>query len=91
MKVRDLIKILQSLDPESSVSFSLGRDDEYRAQCAKAELARGDCFECLNIDRIEIYDDGNLWADIVLELSNLLYMGEAAEEFDEQYVKKERN
>ena len=30
-----------------------------------------------------------MWADIVLEQSNLGYLDEEAEKFDEQYIKKE--
>ena len=43
MKVGDLIKVLQGLNPESSFTLSLGRDDEYRIKCAKAELTCGEC------------------------------------------------
>ena len=92
MKVGDLIKVLQGLNPESSFTLSLGRNDEYRTKCAKAELTCGDCLGYLAVDRIEIYPDeggSEMWADIVLEQSNLGYLDEEAEKFDEQYIKKE--
>ena len=91
MKVGDLIKVLQGLNPESSFTLSLGRDDEYRTKCAKAELTCGDCLGYLAVDRIEIYPDeggSEMWADIVLEQSNLGYLDEEADKFDEQYQKR---
>ena len=92
MKVGDLIKVLQGLNPESSFTLSLGRDDEYRTKCAKAELTCGDCLGFLAIDRIEIYpiEDGDgVWADIILEQDNIVYLDEKADKFDEQYLKKD--
>jgi len=90
MKAKDLIRVLQGLDPESSVTLSIGRDDEYRKKCAKAELATGDCLGFLAIDRIEIYpNEGGkeMWADIVLEQNNLGYFEEEAARFDTIYSK----
>jgi hypothetical protein len=92
MKVGDLIKVLQGLNPESSVTLSLGRDDEYRTLCAKAELAYGECLGFLTVDRIEIYPNAcgpDLYADIVLEQDNIRYLDEAAKEFDEKFKAKE--
>ena len=90
MKVGDLIKVLQGLNPECSFTLSLGRDDEYRTKCAKAELTCGDCLGFLAVDRIEIYPDkggSGTWADIVLEQDNLGYLDKEADNFDEQYQK----
>ena len=92
MKAKDLIRVLQGLDPESHVTLSLGRDDEYRKKCAKAELATGDCLGFLAVDKIEIHpDEGgkDMWADIVLEQNNLGYLEEEAEKFDKMYSKNE--
>ena len=92
MKVGDLIKVLQGLNPESSFSLSLGRDDKYRTKCAKAELTCGDCLGFLVVDRIEIYpEEGgpDMWADIVLEQNNLISLDKEADKFDEQYLKKD--
>lgn len=92
MKAKDLIRVLQGLDPESHVTLSLGRDDEYRKKCAKAELATGDCLGFLAVDKIEIHpDEGgkDMWADIVLEQNNLGYFEEEAEKFDKMYSKNE--
>lgn len=90
MKAKDLIRVLQGLDPESHVTLSIGRDDEYRKKCAKAELATGDCLGFLAVDKIEIHpDEGgkDMWADIVLEQNNLGYLEEEAEKFDKMYSK----
>ena len=90
MKAKDLIKILQGVDPESVVSLSLGREQEYRDLCAKAELAIGDCLNFLTIDRVEIYEDSDepeIWAEIVLKQDNILCLEDNAEKFDEQYKK----
>ena len=92
MKAKYLIRVLQGLDPESHVALSLGRYEEYREQCAKAELAVGECLEYLDVDKIEIHpDEGgkDMWADIVLEQSNLGFLEKAAEEFDKMYSKNE--
>ena len=72
--------------------LSLGRDDEYRTKCAKAELTCGDCLGFLAVDRIEIYPEeggSEMWADIVLKQSNLSLLNEEAGRFDEQYLKKD--
>ena len=72
--------------------LSLGRDDEYRTKCAKAELICGDCLGYLTVDRIEIYIDGGgseMLGNIVLEQTNLCYLDEEADKFDEQYLKKD--
>lgn len=92
MNVGDLIKALQGLNPESRFTLSLGRDDEYRTMCAKAELTCGECLGNLAVDRIEIYIDyvdSEMYADIVLEQSNIVYLDEEADKFDEQYLKKD--
>ena len=86
MKAKDLIKVLQALDPEKGVSFSLGRDQEYRDKCAKAELICGDCLGFLAIDKIEFHDEGDdMWCDIVLKQDNLCYLDDEADKFDEKY------
>ena len=92
MKVCNLIKALQGLDPEASFTLSLGRDDEYRIKCAKVELVCGECLGYLGVDRIEIYPDKEdgvgMYVDLVLEQINVNYLSEKADKFDEQYLKK---
>lgn len=93
MKVKKLIRILQALDPESFVTLSLGRDDEYRKKCAKAELITGDCLEYLDIDRVEIYTDAKeeICADIIVKQNNLIYFEEEASKFDKKYQMKDES
>ena len=95
MKVKKLIRILQALDPESFVTLSLGRDEEYRNMCAKAEIITGDCLDYLDIDRIEFYsgaeDPEEIWADIVLKQNNLIYFEEEAAKFDKKYQMKDES
>lgn len=95
MEVKKLIRILQALDPESFVTLSLGRDDEYRKKCAKAELITGDCLEYLDIDRVEIYtdaeDSGEIWADIIVKQNNSIYFEEEASKFDKKYQMKDES
>ena len=88
MKAKDLIKVLQSVDPESEVTMTLGRSDEYRDTCAKAELVCGECLEFLSIDKVEVHSSKGsteVWADIVLEQYNLPYLEDEAGKFDEKY------
>lgn len=92
MKAKDLIRVLQGLDPESTITLSLGRDDDYREQCAKAELATEECLCYLDVDKIEIYpEDGgkDMWADIVLRQSNFGFLDKEAAKFDKMYSKNE--
>ena len=92
MKAKDLIRVLQGLDPESTITLSLGRDDEYREKCAKAELAEGECLGFLAVDKIEVYPENggeDMWADIVLEQNNLGLLDEEAAKFDKMYSKNE--
>ena len=86
MKAKDLIRVLQALAPESSVSFALGNNNEYREKCAKAELVSGGCLEYLSVDSVEFHDDdGELWCDIILRQNNLYDLDDTAHRFDEKY------
>ena len=92
MKAKDLIRVLQGLDPESTITLSLGRNDDYREQCAKAELAAGECLGYLAVDKIEIHPENggeDMWADIVLEQNNIGLLDEEAAKFDKMYSKNE--
>ena len=89
MKSKDLIRILQIVDPESCVTFTLGKNEEYREKCAKAQLADGGCLDNLVIDYVNIYTDEEIWSDIVLKQENLIYFDESAQKFDKIYLKQE--
>ena len=88
MKAKDLIKVLQAVNPESDVTLSLGNvNDKYREQCAKAELVSGECLDFLVVDAAVIRDDGsdNLWCDIIVRQDNIFNLGAEADRFDEKY------
>lgn len=90
MKAKDLIRILQGLEPDTNVIFGVGRYPEYRQLCAKAELAAGDCLEYLVADKVEIYvEDGEdeEMCKIILAQGNYTDLASAAEEYDEQIKK----
>lgn len=93
MKAKDLIRILQGLEPDATVLFEVGRYEEYRKLCAKAELAKGDCLTCFDVDKVEIFvnggeDDGEL-CNIILDQCCFMDLNAAAKEYDEQIEKKQ--
>lgn len=87
MNAKNLIRVLQGLDPDCNISLSLGRDDDYRNKCAKAELTIGDCLGYLDVDKIEIYnaEDNGMWVDIVLKQDGIIHLEDEAAKFDEMY------
>ena len=86
MKAKNLIRVLQTLDPESGVSLSLGNNNEYREKCAKAELFSGGCLSNLSVDSVEFHDDdGELWCDIIVLQNNLYDLEDTAKRFDEKF------
>lgn len=92
MKAKDLIKILNSVNPDSEISLTLGtdRDYEYRKECAKAELVSEECLNFLVIDKVVINNDGkdgdDLWADIVLKQDNIIRLNDFVRDFDKIYT-----
>ena len=92
MKVKDLIKILNSVNPDSEIGLTLGTDGdyEYRKDCAKAELVSGQCLNFLVIDKVVINDDNkdgyDLWADIVLKQDNIIDLNDFVRDFDKIYT-----
>lgn len=86
MKAKDLIRVLQALDPESGVSLSLGNNNEYREKCAKAELVSSGCLECLSVDTVVFHNDyDELWCDLILRQNNICYLDDTAQRFDEKF------
>lgn len=97
MKVAELVKILQGMDPELSIGFSVGRDnnDEYRRKCAKAELVYGEILYNLDVDRIEVYPEDKLddsRYEIVLKQVNFppSDFEQISKKFDNLYTKNEK-
>ena len=91
MKVKDLIKVLQSVDPESELSLEVGYDKEYREKCAKAELAEGECLNYFYIDQINICEGFNdcrsiLYATAIL-FQTKVNLADGVKVFNEMYAK----
>jgi len=95
MKNKDLIRVLQALDPEQEVTFSLGSGVEsaHRTMCAKAELMDGECLKYLNVSSINITmdetDQSVAIADVILFCDNYpdKLLEETAERYDEEFGK----
>lgn len=90
MTAKELIRILQIMEPDTTVTFSVGRNDEYRALCARAELATVGSLGYMTVDKIDIYPDDEIMIDIVLKSASFDLEGEASE-FDRKYTKIEED
>ena len=91
MKVKDLAKILEGMNPESDITFTLGKDDEYRETCSKVQLLEGECLDYLDVVKVQYFPENNnnpSWADIVLEQYNWIDLDKKAEDFDIIYKLK---
>ena len=81
-----LIKLLQTVDPESNVSFTVGRTPEERKQYAMAELLEGDLLEYVYAHHVEIGLDGNSpCLDIHLLQDNWKSLEGIGEKFKEKF------
>ena len=94
MKAKELIKILESVSPESEVVLGIGRygDDRYRRQCAKAELMLGECLDYLVIDCVCIHKsdgDDEPWANIILAQNNVSNLSDVEHDFDLEHNSEE--
>lgn len=92
MKARQLIKILEAVDPESEVSLQIGsdKDQTYRDLCAMAELTDGECLSFLKISEAKIYeDDEKTCVSLTLQQWNYSDLESAAADFGETYKKKD--
>ena len=101
MKAKDLIKILQSVHPESDVFFSIGKfeEEEKRDIIAKSQLVSGnDPLTCLEVVKAEIVsrdpidDEDTYGADLILD--TFVYpspqgLWDDAEDFDKLYKKQD--
>ena len=89
MKNKDLIKILQALDPEDKLIFQLGISDSVRTDIAKAAVMEPCILETLVISKVEIlFDqkDEEPFANIILHSAENVYMNKLR--FDEKYGEK---
>ena len=92
MKAKELIRVLQAVDPNSDVIASVGHNDENRALCAKAELMTGECISVLTVGSVEILGaEGGceMYAILLLDQENVDDLWDTAEEFDKLYQKRE--
>ena len=75
MTAGQMIKILQAVEPETSVCFTIGErytdgGSEYRKKCAKVQLEEGNCLGWLEAMRADIFtcqSDEPLQIDFILE------------------------
>ena len=97
MKVKNLIKLLELCDPEDDVLVNLGADGdaEYRRNCAKVELASGECLNYMKINDAIIYRDEDSEEEtlcIIINAEQSNYPKEAFEnaikEFEEKYQER---
>lgn len=90
MKAKELIKVLEAVNPESEVGLQIGgyggAGEEYRDMCAKVQIESGECLDYLHIDYAVIHDAGDMWVNLVLRQSNYAEsdMSDIAKEFDEK-------
>lgn len=95
MKAKELIKVLEAVNPESEVGLQIGGYDnageEYRDMCAKVQIESGECLDYLRIDYAIIHDDDDVWVNLVLRQNNYndSDMPDIAKKFDEKYNAKE--
>lgn len=92
MKAKELIKVLQAVDPESDVLAAVGMNSIYREMYAKAELVTKECLSVLRVDSIEILgEEGGCEMSATLNLMqvNVDNLCETAELFDRLYQRRE--
>ena len=90
MKIGQLVKILQAADPYKEVFLQLGEDDKYRDQCAKVEIAHGECLGFLRLDKVKIWQEPNgkdTYFDLILKQDNWPdeAFAQVNNEFDEKH------
>lgn len=88
MKIGQLVKILQTANPNDEVSLSLGEDIRYRAKCAKAELEECECLGCLSLEKVEIGQEynGETYYELILKDNyDESCLDKVTQEFDKKY------
>lgn len=90
MKNKDLIKILQALDPEDKPLFQLGRDDSDRIDIAKAAVVEPCILDILDIGKVEILldstNDDKPFANVILDSAENVSI--TVNRFNEKYGKE---
>ena len=88
MKAKDLIRILNSVEPDAEVRFSLGKAEkqEYRNLCAEAELLQGECLQNMTSTGAEVdLFEGALFLTIILEQDYYDDLDWVKKEFDKNF------
>ena len=91
MKAKNLIKLLQNVDPDMDVTFRVGRNYIDRERHAKAEVVHS-CF-LYNLEAVELNidfdenEDDPYFAEVVLENKEENFI-ENAKDFDKYYERK---
>ena len=93
MRPKNLIDLLSNLNPNVNVTFKLGNDDDYRLQCAKAEIIDNECLAYLDVESLSVYPgdaSGNPeCAFLILKEWNYeSNLNKVAAEFNATYEKK---
>lgn len=88
MKNRDLIRLLQMLEPDEEVTFDVGMNAEDKEIIAKAAVVDNSELECMIIHNVSVYPeaDGTLSAIVTLCQKNGDLI-ETSERFDDVYSK----
>lgn len=94
MKVKDIIKLLQLVNEDKEVLFSIGYRDEYRRDVAKAELAGKHVMQCMEVSGVELcvrhkeytnMEDYELHPFINLLCENINDIKDGVRKFDKAY------
>lgn len=91
MKAKELIKILEAVNPDSEIGLQIGgygaTGEEYRDLCAKVQVESGDCLNYLCIDHAIVHSDEETWVNLVLLQHNYndSDLPGIARKFDEKY------
>ena len=95
MKAKELIKVLEAVDPECEVGLQIGgygnAGEEDRDMCAKVQIESGECLDYLRIDYAIIHDDEDTWVNLILRQNNYNDSGmpNIVKRFDAKYNIKE--
>ena len=91
IKVKDLIRILQGVNPEKSIVFHLGEGHEDSESICKAGIINSDNIDILDIAAIKIFaisdEDYDIRIHIALCPRNWTTVFDDAEKFDKQFKK----
>jgi len=93
IKVKDLIKILQGCNPEDSVIFSIGEDDDAMLDICKASIVNFINSRCMEIESIKIVQMGeennyDIKAFISIGPKDWGKVIDDSKKFNDMYIKK---